>query len=177
MVPTCAATRQAGRAKQPITLLDPAQAVLQEQEILKQETPDMVGLNEAITLAVSAHADQTDKAGQPYILHVLRVMLAQSDVEAMTVAALHDVVEDTDITVADLTQAGWSARIVTAVDALTRRDGEDYFDFALRAASNEVARPVKIADLRDNLRQSTDAGAQSRRERYLQALSLIGESP
>ena len=137
----------------------------------------MVGLNEAITLAVSAHADQADKAGEPYILHVLRVMLAQTDVEAMTVAALHDVVEDTDITIADLREAGWSQRIVDAVDAMTRRDGEDYFDFAIRAASNELARPVKVADLRDNLRQSTDAGAESRRQRYLKALDLIGEAP
>ncbi|GHE51093.1 hypothetical protein GCM10019059_07880 [Camelimonas fluminis] len=137
----------------------------------------MVGLNEAITLAVSAHADQADKAGEPYILHVLRVMLAQKDVEAMTVAALHDVVEDTDITIADLREAGWSQRIVDAVDAMTRREGEDYFDFALRAASNELARPVKVADLRDNLRQSADAGAESRRQRFLKALDLIGETP
>jgi len=137
----------------------------------------MIGLNEAITLAVSAHAGQTDKAGEPYILHVLRVMLAQKDVEAMTVAALHDVVEDTDITISDLREAGWSTRVVAAVDALTHRDGEDYFDFTRRAASNELARPVKIADLRDNLRQSTDAGAQDRRTRYLEALALLGEAP
>ena len=137
----------------------------------------MIGLNEAITLAVSAHAGQTDKAGEPYILHVLRVMLAQKDVETMTVAALHDVVEDTDITISDLQEAGWSTRVVAAVDALTHRDGEDYFDFTRRAASNELARPVKIADLRDNLRQSTDAGAQDRRTRYLEALALLGEAP
>lgn len=136
----------------------------------------MVGLNEAITLAVSAHADQTDKAGQPYILHVLRVMLAQQSPEAMTVAALHDVVEDTEITLADLREAGWSQHVVDAVDAMTRRDGEDYFEFAQRAAANELARPVKVADLKDNLRQSTDAKAESRRERYLRALEIIGEA-
>jgi len=136
----------------------------------------MIGLNEAITLAVSAYAGQTDKSGEPYILHVLRVMLAQKDVEAMTVAALHDIVEDTSITLADLEEAGWSARVVAAVDALTHRDGEDYFDFNRRAASDELAKPVKIADLRDNLRQATDVGAQDRRARYLKALALLGEA-
>ncbi|MFC3636646.1 HD domain-containing protein [Camelimonas fluminis] len=137
----------------------------------------MIGLNEAIVLAVNAHAGQTDKAGEPYILHVLRVMLAQVDIDAMTVAALHDVVEDSSITIADLAEAGWSPRIVDAVDAMTRRDGEDYFDFARRAAANTLARPVKIADLRDNLRQSDDAAAGERRSRYLRALELIGAQP
>lgn len=137
----------------------------------------MVGLSEAITLAVNAHAGQTDKSGEPYILHVLRVMMAQTDMEAMTVAALHDVVEDTDITIADLAEAGWGQRIVDAADALTRHDGEDYFDFARRAASNALARPVKVADLRDNLRQSNDTGAEKRRTKYLKALELIGALP
>ena len=104
-------------------------------------------------------------------------MLAQVDIDAMTVAALHDVVEDSSITIADLAEAGWSPRIVDAVDAMTRRDGEDYFDFARRAAANTLARPVKIADLRDNLRQSDDAAARERRSRYLRALELIGAQP
>lgn len=137
----------------------------------------MVGLNEAITLAVNAHARQTDKSGAPYILHVLRVMLAQTGTESMTVAALHDVVEDTDITVADLAQAGWSKDIVAAVDALTRREDESYVEFVERASSNELARPVKIADIRDNLRESSDPGAGPRHARYIKALEIMGEDP
>lgn len=116
---------------------------------------DVAGLNEAIVVATWAHVTQVDKAGQPYILHPLRVMLSMDTDEERMVAALHDVVEDTDVTLAKLRQAGFAEDVTSAVDALTRRDGEPYMpDYIDRVAANPLARKVKLADLADNLSPS-----------------------
>lgn len=140
----------------------------------------MSTLERAIALAAEAHAGQTDKVGEAYILHPLRVMLAVLEPEERIVAVLHDVVEDTSWTLAQLRAEGFSEKIVAAVDALTRREGEEYFDFVLRAGANPVARPVKLADLRDNLDQSRIANPsqqdQTRSEKYRKALALLGET-
>ncbi len=111
----------------------------------------MATLEDAIALAVRAHRGQTDKAGAPYVLHVLRVMLRMPDEGAMTAAALHDVVEDTPHTLDDLRAAGFPEAVVAAVDALTRREGETYEAFVRRAGKDPVARLVKRADLEDNM--------------------------
>jgi (p)ppGpp synthase/HD superfamily hydrolase len=111
----------------------------------------MANLEEAIGIAVQAHRGQTDKAGAPYILHPLRMMFAvQTDAERMA-AVLHDVVEDTDWTLDALRERGFPEHVVTAVDHLTRREGESYEAFVLRAAAHPVARRVKVADLEDNM--------------------------
>lgn len=108
------------------------------------------GLTEAITIAAQAHDGQTDKAGQPYILHCLRVMLAMNSDTDRIVAVLHDVLEDaTDWQIGDLGDFG--PGVEGAVDALTRRDREDYFHYIDRVAANPIAVRVKLADLRDNL--------------------------
>jgi (p)ppGpp synthase/HD superfamily hydrolase len=78
-------------------------------------------LEDAIGLAVYAHRGQRDKSGEPYILHVLRVMLRQEAETARIAAVLHDVLEDTSVTLADLRQAGYSDAVCTALDCLTRR--------------------------------------------------------
>ncbi len=114
-------------------------------------TNPMPTLEDAIELAVHAHRRQTDKAGAPYVLHVLRVMLRMPDETAMTAAVLHDVVEDTPHTLDLLRAAGFSEAVVAAVDALTRRKGESYEAFVRRAGQNPVARLVKRADLEDNM--------------------------
>ena len=108
-------------------------------------------LAKAIRIAAAAHEGQLDKAGQPYVLHVLRVMFGCRSPEAQVAAALHDVVEDTDWTLDDLRREGFSETVVEIVDALTRREGEDYFDFARRAAATPLGREVKRADLLDNM--------------------------
>jgi (p)ppGpp synthase/HD superfamily hydrolase len=108
-------------------------------------------LEKAIELAATHHAGQTDKAGAPYILHVLRVMMKQDSDAARIVAALHDVVEDTRITVADLARAGFGAEVVAAVDLLTRRPDVAYDVYLEAIAANPLARAVKIADLEDNM--------------------------
>jgi (p)ppGpp synthase/HD superfamily hydrolase len=108
-------------------------------------------LEDAIILAAEAHRGQMDKGGKPYILHVLRVLLRQRDENAQIVAALHDVIEDTHLTQADLRRAGYKGEICAAVDCLTRLEGEPYEDMIDRVAANPIAREVKLADLEDNM--------------------------
>ncbi|MEQ1768335.1 MAG: GTP pyrophosphokinase [Devosia sp.] len=113
----------------------------------------MSNLQRAIEIALAAHADQFDKAGALYILHPLRVMLAQTTEKARIVAVLHDVVEDCEDWSLDRLRAeGFSEEIVSAIDAVTKRPGEedDYDKFIERGSRNALAREVKLADLRDN---------------------------
>lgn len=132
----------------------------------------------AITIAAKAHDNQVDKSGEPYILHPLRVMQAGKTDEERIVGMLHDVIEDTSVTAEDLLDSGFSQSIVDAVLALTRRGDESYSQFIDRAAMNPLAKAVKIADLMDNMRPSSDAGvAKYRRLRkYGDALSKLMEA-
>ena len=111
------------------------------------------GLDRAINLAVSAHCGQLDKGGQPYILHPLRVMLACKTDPQRIAAVLHDTVEDGGVEL-NLIRHWFGQDIADAVDALSRRSGEDYAAFIERCAANDIARTVKLADLRDNMDMS-----------------------
>ncbi|QDQ27605.1 HD domain-containing protein [Chitinimonas arctica] len=111
----------------------------------------MPTLERAIEIAARAHAGQTDKAGQPYILHPLRIMLAVRTPSERMAAVLHDVVEDTSITLDDLRAEGFSEAVLEAVAALTKSPGEARLDAAKRAAANAIARNVKLADVADNM--------------------------
>lgn len=97
------------------------------------------------------HAGQLDKAGEPYILHVLRVMHTVEGIKAKTVAAMHDLLEDTKVTEQDLRDAGFDAEIVDAVLALTKGPKETRIEAAKRAKINSLAREVKLADNADNM--------------------------
>jgi len=111
----------------------------------------MSTLESAISLATQAHKGQVDKAGQPYILHPLRVMFRVETDEERIVAVLHDVVEDTPCTIERLRELGYSEAVLTALAALTKIDGEPYEDFITRAGQNPLSRTVKLADLEDNM--------------------------
>ena len=138
----------------------------------------MSTLERAIEIAATAHAGQQDKAGAPYILHPLRVMLAQKEPAQRIAAVLHDVVEDTPWTLEQLRAEGFGDDVLRAVDALTKREGEDYFAFIDRAGRDPVARTVKIADIRDNMDVSRIASVtdrdRERLEKYRQALVRLG---
>ncbi len=108
-------------------------------------------LEDAIALAAAAHRRQTDKAGEPYILHPLRVMFKLKGKQAMMAGVLHDVVEDTDVTLDEMRRRGCPKAVVEAVDLLTRRDGESYGAFIERLSRNPLAVQVKLADLEDNM--------------------------
>jgi len=111
-------------------------------------------LSKAIEFAAKAHAGQTDKGGNPYILHPLRVLInfCDSESEATRICAvLHDVVEDTGITLDDLREEGFSEEVLSALDCLTKREHECYDDFISRVITNEIACRVKSGDLADNM--------------------------
>ena len=112
----------------------------------------MSTLERAIAIAAEAHASQTDKAGEPYLLHVMRVVLGVRSEKERIVAALHDVVEDDpDENGRRIMVAPWPADILAAIDAITHRKGEPYDGYIERVASNPLARAVKLADLADNM--------------------------
>ena len=134
-------------------------------------------LDHATEIATAAHEGQRDRAGNPYILHSLRVMVACPEHPQQVVAILHDVVEKSRWTLDALRAEGLPDDLAAALDAVTRRDGEDYFDFVRRAGRNEIARVVKIADLRDNLTMSRitqPLGADpAQAEKYRHALQIL----
>ena len=138
-------------------------------------------LDEALRIAVDAHAGQFDKAGKPYILHPLRVMMTVESPtldSARKVAILHDVVEDSQWTVESLdAKFGLTLEEQAALRLLTHGDDEDYDAYVERLASNPLARAVKLADLRDNLdvtrlEQVTDRDAK-RITKYLRSLQRL----
>ncbi|WP_312117635.1 HD domain-containing protein [Brevibacillus reuszeri] len=137
----------------------------------------MNALEKAIVIATEAHAGQVDKGGSPYILHPLRIMLRMRTEDTMIAAVLHDVLEDTDVTVEDLKKAGISEAVIEGVVALTKQAGETYTDFIRRAKCNSIAKTVKLADLEDNcdltrLSNPTEEDFQ-RVERYKRARSEL----
>ncbi len=111
----------------------------------------MATLERAIEIAARSHAGQVDKAGQPYILHPLRLLLNVKGLHERMAAVLHDVVEDTPVTLEDLRAEGFPREVIDAVQALTKTKGESRLAAARRAAVNPVARTVKLADLADNM--------------------------
>lgn len=138
----------------------------------------MMTLDEAVALARRFHEGAVDKGGRPYIDHPLRVMARVSTNEAKIAAALHDLVEDTGLSLTDLAAAGCPARVLQAVDALTRRGDETYEEFVRRAAADSLARVVKLADIADNVDPQRLAGldpaeAARLRAKYEGALATI----
>jgi guanosine-3',5'-bis(diphosphate) 3'-pyrophosphohydrolase len=108
-------------------------------------------LDLAIKIAEKAHEGQFDKADQPYILHPLTVMAQMDDVESKIVAVLHDEIEDSDLSITELSQQGFPELITEAIAAITKLDGELYDDYLLRVMGNAIALKVKIADVSHNM--------------------------
>lgn len=109
-------------------------------------------IERAIAIALTAHSGQVDKAGAPYILHPLRLMVQMDTEDEQLAALLHDVVEDSDLTLDDLRDEGLPESVLAALALLTHQAGEDYEDYVRRIADNPLARKVKLADLADNMR-------------------------
>ena len=110
-----------------------------------------MNLNRAINIAIDAHKELKDKVGKPYITHVMRVMERCKTEEEKIVAALHDVVEDTSISIDDLRKAGFSEKVLAAVAALTQNKGETKANYIERVRENPLAIRVKLNDLEDNM--------------------------
>ena len=105
----------------------------------------------ATICAFLAHGGKKDKEGEPYILHPIRVASQLEDKDAKIVALLHDVLEDSSITSDNLKEIGFSNEIVHAVIALTRGLLQSYSAYLKQVSSNQLAKTVKIADIRDNM--------------------------
>lgn len=137
-------------------------------------------LTKAIILAAQGHDGQTDKGGQPYILHPLRVMQSAKGEDERIVAVLHDLVEDTGYTLAHLAGEGFPDEIVQAVDCLTKRDGEAYDAFIDRIRANPLASRVKILDISDNMDLGRIASPtqedHDRLDKYRRALVALNQS-
>jgi len=141
----------------------------------------MPSLEEAIILAANAHRGQKDKAGAPYILHPLRLMMQMKSETERIAAVLHDLIEDTACSLEELSKAGYSQEILDALDCLTRRHDETYSAFIDRVKENPLAVKVKLADLEDNLnikRLKTIAEKDLLRlNRYLKAWQSLTDDP
>ena len=109
-------------------------------------------LSTAIALAAVKHKDQFDKGGNPYILHVLKVMhyTKSVDLEVLIIAVLHDIVEDTDVTYEELREIGFSERVIAGIKALTKVKGQTHDEYKAGILANTDAIIVKMADLRHN---------------------------
>ncbi len=109
-------------------------------------------LADAIRIAVLQHGQTMDKSDcEPYILHPLRLMLKQQSDHARMVAVLHDVVEDTNMTLEQVDAEGFAPEVIEALRLLTHNDGIPYEDYIERIAVHSIARSVKLVDLEDNM--------------------------
>jgi hypothetical protein len=112
----------------------------------------MATIEKALQIAAEAHEGQKDKEGHSYILHPLRVMHAVEGLEAQIIALLHDVVEDTSVTIEDLRAAGFAETVLDGVLSVTHGKDESYADYVVRCKANPLGCRVKRADLEDNSR-------------------------
>ena len=135
----------------------------------------------ALKLCFEAHKDQVDKTDMPYVFHPFHLAEQMTDEISTVCALLHDVVEDTDYTLSDLTAMGFPREVTDALALLTHDPAVPYMDYVSAAAKNPVARAVKIADLKHNSDltrmepDEIDEWAMKRNEKYKKALALLGE--
>ena len=108
-------------------------------------------IEKSLEIALRAYAGQKDKAGKTYILHPLRIMGNMTSEEEMSVALLHDVIEDSDITAQYLLDEGIPSNIVDAVILLTKQDDQTYEEFINIIKGNLLAKKIKKADIEDNI--------------------------
>jgi (p)ppGpp synthase/HD superfamily hydrolase len=104
-------------------------------------------IEKSLQIALEAYAGKKDKAGKTYILHPLRIMQSMKTEEEMSVALLHDVIEDSEYTAEDLLNKGIPANIVSAVSLLSKVDEESYEQFIEKILSNKLASKIKKADI------------------------------
>ncbi len=129
----------------------------------------------AMRLMYDAHKGQFDKGGLPYVFHPMVVASNMTSEVSTIVALLHDVVEDTDIKLSDLSDFG--DEVCLALSLLTRNSDDDYYDYIERLSANKIAREVKIADLKHNsdlsrLDTITEKDLK-RQKKYLQCINYL----
>ncbi len=105
----------------------------------------------AMKLIIKAHSDQKDKAGLPYFLHPIIVADSMEDEISTTVALLHDVIEDTNLTLKDLKDEGFNDEVINAVTLLTHDEDIPYIEYIDKIKTNPIAVRVKLYDLKHNM--------------------------
>ncbi len=136
----------------------------------------------AMQIAYKAHFEQLDVSGVPYIFHPYHVAEQMNDELTVCAALLHDVIEDTDITLEEL-EKNFPAKIIDVLKLLTHKKGEDYFEYIKRIKKNPAAKAVKLADIAHNCDFSrvnaNNSVSQDRlehwRNKYLAALKILEE--
>lgn len=135
----------------------------------------------ALKLCFDAHKDQLDKSGLPYVFHPFHLAEQMTDENCVIVALLHDVMEDTDYTLEDLRIMGFSEDVLTALVLMTHNNDTPYLDYVAKLKDNQIARAVKLADLRHNSdlsRLETVTEKDIRRvEKYQKSIALLEEVP
>ena len=136
-------------------------------------------VNLASAIATKAHEGQFRWDGvTPYIAHPAAVALAVRNAgyndDAIAAAYLHDVIEDTPVTIADLRVQGVNETVLTAVHLLTKLDSQEYLEYLLRLKRNEIARVVKIEDIKHNRSSLDRKRKKSQYEKYTLALHILG---
>ena len=131
----------------------------------------------ALRLCFQAHRDQLDKGGMPYVFHPFHLAEQMLDEDTTVLALLHDVVEDTPYTLADLAPMGFSQKVLEALALMTHDPAIPYMDYVAKIKANPLARAVKLADLRHNSDitrlEHVDARTLARIEKYRQAMELL----
>ena len=134
----------------------------------------------ALKLCFEAHKDQTDKSGLPYVFHPFHLAEQMPDEKTTVVALLHDVIEDTDYTLDDLKNMGYSDDILSAIVLMTNDDGVPYMEYVALIKKSPIAKMVKLADLRHNSNMSrldkVTAHDRERTEKYKKAIEFLESS-
>lgn len=133
----------------------------------------------ALSLCFEAHKEQKDKSGLPYVFHPFHLAEQMETEETTIVALLHDLIEDTDYTIEDLTNMGFDKNITDAIALMTHAADVAYMDYVREIKNNPIAKAVKLADLKHNSDLTRldviDEKALSRREKYLKAIAILEE--
>ncbi|UNT95067.1 HD domain-containing protein [Allobaculum mucilyticum] len=131
----------------------------------------------ALRVAFEAHKDQMDKSGLPYVFHPFHLAEQMKDEQTTAAALLHDVVEDSEYTFADLEKMGFDKQVLDVLTLLTHQPEEDYFDYVRKIRTNPIAAAVKKADLKHNsdlsrLDEVTEKDLE-RVQKYRKALQIL----
>lgn len=131
----------------------------------------------AINIAYNAHMGQiNEKEGLPYIFHPIHLAEQMENEEECIVAILHDVVEDTEVSIEEL-EKEFSKTVIDAIKLVTHNKSEDYMEYVKKIKDNPIAKKVKLADIAHNMDKSrlekvTDRDI-ARIEKYKRALEIL----
>ncbi|MEM8732691.1 MAG: HD domain-containing protein [Planctomycetota bacterium] len=121
-------------------------------------------IDQALSLVAQHFKGMTDKDGEPYVMHCLRVMMGVEDPQAQLVGLMHDLVEDTPVTIENLRDQGFAPEVVDAVELVTHPEHLSYAEYVIRLKPNPIARQAKLSDLRDNCSMSRVLYREDRRD-------------